>query len=68
MLEFAAKSVCCAANQERNSPMNSLRRHDVEQEGVITEREAFSLRSTSADPQGVAQSSIQSRKSLYILS
>ncbi|WP_460014581.1 hypothetical protein [Lysinibacillus sp. CTST325] len=34
--------------------------HDVGHEGVITGCDAFSLRSTIADPQGVAQSPLQS--------
>jgi len=34
--------------------------HDVGHEGVITGRDALSLRSSIADPQGVAQSPLQS--------
>ncbi|MEY9970864.1 hypothetical protein ABH966_001228 [Lysinibacillus sp. RC46] len=34
--------------------------HDVGHEGVITGCDAFSLRSSIADPQGVAQSPLQS--------
>ncbi|MEY9976716.1 hypothetical protein [Lysinibacillus sp. RC79] len=34
--------------------------HDVGHEGVITGRDGFSLRSYIADPQGVAQSPLQS--------
>ena len=40
--------------------MSRLGQHDVGHEGVITGRDAFSLRSTIADPQGVAQSPLQS--------
>ncbi|MFB7157726.1 hypothetical protein [Lysinibacillus sp. NPDC056232] len=34
--------------------------HDVGHEGVITGRDGFSLRSSIANPQGVAQPSLQS--------
>ncbi|GAB0167302.1 hypothetical protein LSPCS325_07390 [Lysinibacillus sp. CTST325] len=34
--------------------------HDVGHEGVITGRDGFSLRSSIADPRGVAQSPLQS--------
>ncbi len=34
--------------------------HDVGHEGVITGRDGFSLRSSIADPQGVAQPPLQS--------
>jgi hypothetical protein len=34
--------------------------HDVGHEGVITGRDGFSLRSSSANPQGVTQSPLQS--------
>ena len=34
--------------------------HDVGHEGVITGRDALSLRSSTADPQGVAHSPLQS--------
>jgi len=34
--------------------------HDVGHEGVITGRDALSLRSSIADPRGVAQSPLQS--------
>ncbi|MGY3190439.1 hypothetical protein ACVWXS_005175 [Lysinibacillus sp. TE18511] len=34
--------------------------HDVGHEGVITGRDALSLRSSTANPQGVAQSPLQS--------
>ncbi|MGE7950025.1 hypothetical protein, partial [Lysinibacillus sp. NPDC093688] len=40
--------------------------HDVGHEGVITGRDAFSLRSSIANPQGVAQPPLQS--TLYIAS
>ncbi|MFJ6207961.1 hypothetical protein [Lysinibacillus sp. NPDC092081] len=35
--------------------MSRLGQHDVGHEGVITGRDAFSLRSSTANPQGVAQ-------------
>jgi len=41
-------------------PMSRLGRHDVGHEGVITGRDVFSLRSSIADPQGVAQPPLQS--------
>ncbi|MFJ8099002.1 MULTISPECIES: hypothetical protein [unclassified Lysinibacillus] len=37
--------------------------HEVGHEGVITGRDGFSLRSSIADPQGVAQSPLQSTTS-----
>ncbi|MFJ8100599.1 hypothetical protein [Lysinibacillus sp. NPDC096212] len=40
--------------------MSRLGQHDVGHEGVITGRDVFSLRSSIADPQGVAQPSLQS--------
>ncbi|GAB0170261.1 hypothetical protein LSPCS325_36980 [Lysinibacillus sp. CTST325] len=40
--------------------------HDVGHEGVITGCDDFSLRSSIADPQGVAQSPLQSTTSLGI--
>ena len=40
--------------------MSRLGRHDVGHEGVITGRDGFSLRSSIADPRGVAQSPLQS--------
>jgi hypothetical protein len=44
----------------RGRPMSRLGQHDVGHEGVITGRDALSLRSSIADPQGVAQSPLQS--------
>ncbi len=41
-------------------PMSRLGQQDVGHEGVITGRDALSLRSPIAYPQGVAQSSLQS--------
>ncbi|MGE8006434.1 hypothetical protein [Lysinibacillus sp. NPDC093216] len=40
--------------------MSRLGQQDVGHEGVITERDAFSLRSSIANPQGVAQPPLQS--------
>ncbi|GAB0167569.1 hypothetical protein LSPCS325_10060 [Lysinibacillus sp. CTST325] len=40
--------------------MSRLGQHDVGHEGVITGRDGFSLRSPIANPQGVAQSPLQS--------
>ncbi|GAB0171524.1 hypothetical protein LSPCS325_49610 [Lysinibacillus sp. CTST325] len=40
--------------------MSRLGQHDVGHEGVITERDGFSLRSLIANPQGVAQFPLQS--------
>ncbi|MFJ8100951.1 hypothetical protein [Lysinibacillus sp. NPDC096212] len=40
--------------------MGRLGQHDVGHEGVITGRDGFSLRSSIADPQGVAQPRLQS--------
>ncbi len=40
--------------------MSRLGQHDVGHEGVITGRDALSLRSPIADPQGVAQPPLQS--------
>ncbi|WP_255350008.1 hypothetical protein [Lysinibacillus sp. FJAT-14745] len=40
--------------------MSRLGQQDVGHEGVITGRDGFSLRSSIADPQGVAQSPLQS--------
>ncbi|MFJ8514602.1 hypothetical protein [Lysinibacillus xylanilyticus] len=40
--------------------MSRLSQQDVGHEGVITGRDGFSLRSPFADPQGVAQSPLQS--------
>jgi len=40
--------------------MSRLGQQDVGHEGVITGRDALSLRSPIADPQGVAQSPLQS--------
>ena len=40
--------------------MSRLGQHDVGHEGVITGRDGFSLRSLIANPQGVAQSPLQS--------
>ncbi|WP_370045153.1 hypothetical protein [Lysinibacillus sp. RC79] len=40
--------------------MSRLGQQDVGHEGVITGSDAFSLRSSIANPQGVAQSSLQS--------
>jgi len=40
--------------------MSRLGRHDVGHEGVITGRDALSLRSSTADPQGVTQPPLQS--------
>ncbi|MFB7157104.1 hypothetical protein [Lysinibacillus sp. NPDC056232] len=40
--------------------MSRLGLHDVGHEGVITGRDIFSLRSSIANPQGVAQPSLQS--------
>jgi len=39
--------------------MSRLGLHDVGHEGVITGRDALSLRSSTADPQGVAQPPLQ---------
>jgi len=49
--------------------MSRLGRHDVGHEGVITGRDALSLRSSHASPQGVAQSPLQSTTShsVYLL-
>ncbi|KOS63195.1 hypothetical protein AN161_08195 [Lysinibacillus sp. FJAT-14222] len=40
--------------------MSRLGQHDVGHEGVITGRDALSLRSSIANPQGVAQPPLQS--------
>ncbi|MFB7159468.1 hypothetical protein [Lysinibacillus sp. NPDC056232] len=40
--------------------MSRLGQHDVGHEGVITGRDDFSLRSSIANPRGVAQSPLQS--------
>jgi len=40
--------------------------HDVGHEGVITGCDGFSLRSSIADPQGVAQSPLQSPLQLHV--
>ncbi|MFB7157608.1 hypothetical protein [Lysinibacillus sp. NPDC056232] len=40
--------------------MSRLGQHDVGHEGIITGRDGFSLRSSIADPQGVAQPPLQS--------
>ncbi|MFJ8103325.1 hypothetical protein [Lysinibacillus sp. NPDC096212] len=40
--------------------MSRLGQHDVGHEGVITGRDGFSLRSSIANPQGVAQPPLQS--------
>ncbi|MGE7789619.1 hypothetical protein [Lysinibacillus sp. NPDC096259] len=40
--------------------MSRLGQHEVGHEGVITGCDALSLRSSIADPRGVAQSSLQS--------
>ncbi|MFJ8514797.1 hypothetical protein [Lysinibacillus xylanilyticus] len=40
--------------------MSRLGQQDVGHEGVITGRDGFSLRSSIADPQGVAQPPLQS--------
>ncbi|GAB0171445.1 hypothetical protein LSPCS325_48820 [Lysinibacillus sp. CTST325] len=49
--------------------MSRLGQHDVGHEGVITGRDGFSLRSSIANPQGVAQSPLQSTTthSIYLL-
>ncbi|MGY3186640.1 hypothetical protein ACVWXS_001342 [Lysinibacillus sp. TE18511] len=47
--------------------MSRLGLHDVGHEGVITGRDALSLRSTIADPQGVAQPPLQSTYMVYVL-
>jgi len=41
-------------------PTSRLGRHDVGHEGVITGRDALSLRSSIADPRGVTQPPLQS--------
>ncbi|MFJ6264768.1 hypothetical protein ACIQGW_07055 [Lysinibacillus xylanilyticus] len=46
--------------------MSRLGQHDVGHEGVITGCDGFSLRSSIADPQGVAQSPPQSTYLLFI--
>jgi len=53
--------------REARSRVSGL--HDVGHEGVITGRDALSLRSSIADPQGVAQSPLQSTilHSMYLL-
>ncbi|MGE8004844.1 hypothetical protein [Lysinibacillus sp. NPDC093216] len=40
--------------------LTKRQQHEVGHEGVITGRDGFSLRSSIADPQGVAQSPLQS--------
>ncbi|MGE7691672.1 hypothetical protein ACQKMI_21050 [Lysinibacillus sp. NPDC097214] len=49
--------------------MSRLGQHDVGHEGIITGCDGFSLRSSIADPQGVAQSPLQSPTlhSVYLL-
>ncbi|MGE7695296.1 hypothetical protein ACQKNC_14450 [Lysinibacillus sp. NPDC094177] len=47
--------------------MSRLDLHDVGHEGVITGRDGFSLRSSIADPQGVAQPPLQSTYMVYVL-
>ncbi|MGE8037594.1 hypothetical protein [Lysinibacillus sp. NPDC093692] len=49
----AAEGFVCAKAQRQQQ-------HDVGHGGVITECDAFSLRSAIADPQGVAQPPLQS--------
>ena len=44
----------------RFASLQGLGQQDVGHEGVITGRDGFSLRSSIADPQGVAQSPLQS--------
>ncbi|MFJ5562090.1 hypothetical protein [Lysinibacillus xylanilyticus] len=44
----------------KRSATKRQQQHDVGHEGVITGRDGFSLRSSIADPQGVAQSPLQS--------
>ncbi|MEY9972411.1 hypothetical protein ABH966_002785 [Lysinibacillus sp. RC46] len=44
--------------------MSRLGQHDVGHEGVITGCDGFSLRSSIANPQGVAQSPLQSTISM----
>ncbi|MCL1703305.1 hypothetical protein [Lysinibacillus sp. Bpr_S20] len=49
----AAESFVCAKAQRQQQ-------YDVGHEGVITGRDGFSLRSSIADPRGVAQPTLQS--------
>ncbi|MFB7158559.1 hypothetical protein [Lysinibacillus sp. NPDC056232] len=53
----SAKCFCLCESVVQRSDSNST---DVGHEGVITGRDDFSLRSSIADPQGVAQSPLQS--------
>ncbi|MGE7695488.1 hypothetical protein ACQKNC_15435 [Lysinibacillus sp. NPDC094177] len=53
----AAKCFCLRESVVQRSDSNST---DIGHEGVITGRGGFSLRSSIADPQGVAQPSLQS--------
>ncbi|MFJ5566265.1 hypothetical protein ACIQGW_00150 [Lysinibacillus xylanilyticus] len=46
--------------------LTQRQQQDVGHEGVITGRDGFSLRSSIANPQGVAQSPLQSTTSLSV--
>ncbi|MGE7914802.1 hypothetical protein [Lysinibacillus xylanilyticus] len=54
----------------KRSATKRQQQQDVGHEGVITGRDVFSLRSSDANPRGVAQSPLQSTNSLsvYLLS
>jgi len=60
-VRWAAFGVADASLSHRKHPLSG--QHDVGHEGVITRCDGFSLRSSIANPQGVAQSE---RRSTYL--